>query len=337
MMTFKENYAFLSNMYPCNVTLNVNGTARKFCCAESAYQAMKEPERVDKFTRMNGYDAKRAGKTLTLRDDWNDVRLDVMREIVRAKFTQNPWLLAKLRTVTVPITENNTWNDTFWGVCRGVGENHLGKILMEVRDDNTLNCDIERDITMCFTGRRPKDLCGYDSAKYNGLVDEITNVCEGFYQQGIRRYISGGAQGFDQLSFWAVHRLKTMHPDVKNIVYVPFKGQERQWAKKGAFSQNEYNKMLSVADEIVYVTEDIDLTSFKNIATVLNVRNEAMVDSSRVVLGLYPDYTWSRGAKGGTANCMRYANTNEHCDLYQMGYHIKNNELTDICTCRVSA
>lgn len=80
---------------------------------------------------------------------------------------------------------------------------------------STYNCK-----TLCFTGRRPKNLCGYNNNKYNDLVDKVTEICETFHQNGYRNFISGGAQGFDQLAFWAVLRLKKIHPDVKNIVYV---------------------------------------------------------------------------------------------------------------------
>ena len=59
-----------------------------------------------------------------------------MHDIVYAKFSQNPILRQKLiNTQDMILIENNTWNDTFWGVCNGVGENHLGKILMEVREE----------------------------------------------------------------------------------------------------------------------------------------------------------------------------------------------------------
>ena len=54
--------------------------------------------------------------------------------LVILKFTQNPELLKRLKQIKGPISEENTWGDTFWGICEGKGENNLGKILMEVRD-----------------------------------------------------------------------------------------------------------------------------------------------------------------------------------------------------------
>lgn len=70
-----------------------------------------------------------------MRPDWDDVKVDVMEEIVYAKFTQNENLMHMLvLTEDMPLIEGNSWGDTFWGVCDGVGENNLGKILMRVRD-----------------------------------------------------------------------------------------------------------------------------------------------------------------------------------------------------------
>ena len=61
-----------------------------------------------------------------------------MEEIVRAKFYQNPQLAEKLiATADRKIVEGNTWHDTFWGVdaATGKGENHLGVILMKIREE----------------------------------------------------------------------------------------------------------------------------------------------------------------------------------------------------------
>ena len=58
-----------------------------------------------------------------------------MEEIVRAKFIQNPSLAEKLIKVEGPIQEDNSWNDIFWGICNGIGENKLGIILMKIRDE----------------------------------------------------------------------------------------------------------------------------------------------------------------------------------------------------------
>ncbi len=130
---FDGEYAFLSNFYECPVEYN----GLKFLSSEAAFQAQKtliETEQI-KFTTLNPSQSKRLGRKVTLREDWEDVKVQIMHEICRAKFTQNPELAQKLiATGNKTLVEGNTWNDTFWGVCRGVGENNLGQILMRVRE-----------------------------------------------------------------------------------------------------------------------------------------------------------------------------------------------------------
>lgn len=132
--SFFAKYRFLSNFEPCTVVYD----GMTYSCSEAAYQAAKTTDvslRIA-FTTMNGSKAKYAGQKLTLRPDWNDVKVDVMYEIVKDKFSRNPELRVKLlNTGNIELIEGNYWGDKFWGVCNGVGENHLGKILMRVRKE----------------------------------------------------------------------------------------------------------------------------------------------------------------------------------------------------------
>lgn len=130
-MLFRNDYWFLSNMYPSSITLD----GITFSCAESAFQAMKctNKEDVIALSKMNGKNAKAYGRRVSLRNNWNSVRVNAMRYVVSEKFKQNPDLLRKLKSIVSPIIEDNTWNDTFWGRYNGVGKNHLGIILEEVK------------------------------------------------------------------------------------------------------------------------------------------------------------------------------------------------------------
>lgn len=75
------------------------------------------------------------GRHVKLRKDWNAIKTDVMLSLVRGKF-QWPELQKKLlATGDAYLEEGNTWSDTCWGVCDGRGENRLGKILMQVREE----------------------------------------------------------------------------------------------------------------------------------------------------------------------------------------------------------
>lgn len=79
--------------------------------------------------------AKKIGRTVKIRDDWEDVKVEIMLFYVTKKFRDHDALLWKLKT-TYPayLEETNTWGDQYWGVCRGIGQNMLGAVLMEVRD-----------------------------------------------------------------------------------------------------------------------------------------------------------------------------------------------------------
>lgn len=131
---FIDAYAFLSNFYHSPVKYR----NLIYLNAEAAFQAQKESCEKDKeqYTRMNPAQAKLVGRNCNLREDWEEIKEQTMYEIVKAKFTQNK-NLAKLLLDTgdAYLEEGNWWHDTTWGVCNGVGENKLGKILMRVREE----------------------------------------------------------------------------------------------------------------------------------------------------------------------------------------------------------
>ena len=130
--SFRGSYYFLSNMYPCPVVYE----GMEFKCAEAAFQAAKtlNLEMRKRFTQMDGFEAKRFGRSVKLRDDWDKVRLPVMSWVLLDKFTRNADLKEKLlMTGDIPLIEGNNWNDRFWGVCNGVGDNNLGRLLMRLR------------------------------------------------------------------------------------------------------------------------------------------------------------------------------------------------------------
>lgn len=132
--SFDGNYSFLSNFYNC--VLMYDGLV--YTSAEAAFQAAKtltEIERLE-FTQLPPNKAKRLGRRAKLRPDWEQVKDQVMYDVVRAKFEQNSVLrLPLLATGTAELVEGNWWKDTYWGVCNGVGQNKLGKILMRVREE----------------------------------------------------------------------------------------------------------------------------------------------------------------------------------------------------------
>lgn len=126
---FRDEYFFLSNFYP--VEIKLDGIV--YPNAESAFQAQKtlDVEERRKFSMLkNPVQAKRLGRKVKLRDDWEEVKLDIMTEVVSQKFLQHPHLIEMLlQTGDEELVEGNKWD-----VCKGKGENHLGKILMKIRD-----------------------------------------------------------------------------------------------------------------------------------------------------------------------------------------------------------
>lgn len=131
-MQFRGRYYFLSNFYPSPIEID----GLLYESAEAAFQGQKNSQYAHMFTgSVTPLEAKRLGKRIPIDvREWNARRLEVMKRVVWAKFTQNPTLRDRLIAVTEPIVEDNTWGDTYWGKCRGVGSNHLGQILQEVRN-----------------------------------------------------------------------------------------------------------------------------------------------------------------------------------------------------------
>ncbi len=133
---FRNSYAFLSNFFES--PLIFDGIV--YMNAEAAFRAQKclTDEEKQEFSYLTPVKAKRKGKQVSLRADWDEVKLELMEEIIRAKFTDNGALRSMLlATGDAKLEEGNTWNDTFWGIDikTGAGENHLGKILMKIREE----------------------------------------------------------------------------------------------------------------------------------------------------------------------------------------------------------
>ena len=130
---FVGEYRFLSNFWPATVTDGVI----IYPTVEHAYQAIKtlnltERRKISQLPKPGM--AKRYGKTVALREDWENLKIMFMASLLYQKFSSHPELTKKLiATGDVELNEGNHWGDTFWGKYNGNGENHLGKMLMDVR------------------------------------------------------------------------------------------------------------------------------------------------------------------------------------------------------------
>lgn len=136
---FKDEYRFLSNFYPCKIKIK----HLEFPSVEHAYQFLKwnpqDPNYLDSrlnvFLRGQPGEAKRLGKRIPLRPDWETKKKEAMRSLLRMKFEDPQLREMLLKTRGRLLVEENTWGDVYWGVCNGKGKNVLGKLLMDTRND----------------------------------------------------------------------------------------------------------------------------------------------------------------------------------------------------------
>ena len=142
---FEGKYHFLSNFYPCKI----EHQGITYTSVEHYYVAMKVNDQQlinGKYYTPGDFRemiskvkepafVKKLGGKVKLRSDWSEKKLDFMNWAVREKFKNETLRQLLLDTGNEELIEGNYWKDTFWGVCNGKGQNHLGKILMTVRDE----------------------------------------------------------------------------------------------------------------------------------------------------------------------------------------------------------
>lgn len=138
---------FLSNFYPYKNTQGDKYPEKvlvffegiEFDCTENAYQAAKTLDvnlRLE-ISKMTPFQSKKywIGKEEQIRQDWDEVKFSILRDLNFQKYNNSKELRQMLLdTGDAILEEGNTWGDTYWGICNGIGENNLGKILMEIRD-----------------------------------------------------------------------------------------------------------------------------------------------------------------------------------------------------------
>jgi hypothetical protein len=135
ILSFDGDHRYLSNFYFAEFVWD----CIIWPTSEHAFQAAKvinREERIALSRIQKPGSVKAAGKLVPLREDWQEVKIQTMHDVVYEKFKQNSHIQKLLlNTGNSYLEEGNTWNDTVWGVCNGVGSNNLGIILMQVRDE----------------------------------------------------------------------------------------------------------------------------------------------------------------------------------------------------------
>jgi ribA/ribD-fused uncharacterized protein len=137
---FEGKYDFLSNFYPSQITID----SVTYPTVEHAFQAAKTRsflERI-KISRLDTPGkAKRAGRQVELRSDWEKIKDQVMYDCLKEKFKIKELREKLLATGNEELIEGTTWHDNYWGncsceKCKNIeGKNMLGKTLMRIREE----------------------------------------------------------------------------------------------------------------------------------------------------------------------------------------------------------
>lgn len=169
------------------------------------------------------------------------------------------------------------------------------------------------DTSVCFTGHRPAKLIpayvpksiAYTEKHYQIMQKQLQNILtDMFYKNHIDTFITGGAQGFDQIVFWTVNIMKMSLP-VRNVLYLPFKDQESRWLQNGLFGQTQYQMMIRRADEVQYCTDLTQATDSSQIYQALQYRNKCMIRNSSAIIALL--HKTENTPTGCTGNAVRFA------------------------------
>ena len=144
----------------------------------------------------------------------------------------------------------------------------------------------EFDKTCCFTGHR---IIPNDEKKF--IYEKTLEICDLLIKRGFENFIVGGALGFDTLAADCVLSLKEKHKNIKLILAIPCVDQCKGWKSPDI---KKYEKILSLSDEIYYVSKEYSPDCMKK-------RNRFMIDNSSVCV------SYIKRMSGGTAYTVQYA------------------------------
>lgn len=135
---FRGEYDFLSNFFVEPMVVPFDGVPILCPTLEHPYQAAKTKDPVERLRVLSAAgpgQAKRLGKSVTLRSDWEQIKVPTMMHLLRIKFSIPRMKMLLLSTGDAILIEGNWWGDRFWGVCKGEGQNWLGHLLMNLREE----------------------------------------------------------------------------------------------------------------------------------------------------------------------------------------------------------
>ena len=156
---------------------------------------------------------------------------------------------------------------------------------------------IDRKRTACFTGHRK-----IPASEIKNIEKQLDKIIEKLYQKGVIFYGAGGSYGFDMLAEKAVKRARNRHKDIKLILVLPCKNQDKYWTEdnKAAFAE-----IKNQADKIVYTSEIYS-------KDCMHKRNRHLVNFS--------------------GYCIAYLNKNSGGTAYTVNYaRQKGSEIVNLC------
>lgn len=133
---FQGEYRWLSNFAPVKITIE----GITYPSVEHAYMSAKSDSKEWKIFCSDELNKpgfiKKESRKIKLKDNWNNIKYNVMKECLEQKFNTNPYKRLLIETGDEWLQEGNMWNDIYWGVCLKTfkGENNLGKLIMEIRE-----------------------------------------------------------------------------------------------------------------------------------------------------------------------------------------------------------
>ena len=133
VIAFKNEYEFLSMTY--NSSITVDGIT--YSNAESAFwaQRVKDVNARFKYTRLSGNKARAKALQAVPIDDWDESKNEILKKILRIKFSDDTLKKKLLDTGTAKLKNNNTYRDDYYGIYMNRGKNLLGKFLEELREE----------------------------------------------------------------------------------------------------------------------------------------------------------------------------------------------------------
>ncbi|WP_410646242.1 NADAR family protein [Amycolatopsis sp. cmx-4-54] len=286
---FHGHYRLLSNFHEHPVTWD----GFTYPSGEAGYNAGKtlDPQRRAWIAAApSPGEAKRRGRQVQLRDDWDDLhRYVVMQEVVASKFTDPALRERLLETDRALLIESNTWHDQTWGCCscprhRSVpGRNLLGRYLMAHRA--WLASEPTGTWTrVALTGHRPQGLPPGSEA---WLADELRRISAKLSaEHGTRVAISGAAAGADLI--WA----EAAHSSGMPVwLYQPYTGHDERWTQ-------DWRDRLTTAR---MAASRVDTLGTRFSIDVLHARSEWMIrDCDAIIAVVNPQRT-----SGGTWQALK--------------------------------